>query len=49
MKRLGLSVAGRGSCHHPDGTVRLVDSALEVFATDIAHHLDGYCNRTARP
>jgi len=49
LERLGLSVAGRGSCHHPDGTARLVGSALEAFAADVAHHLDGYCNRKARP
>jgi NADH:ubiquinone oxidoreductase subunit F (NADH-binding) len=34
-------IEGRGACHHPDGVVRMVRSALEVFATDIAHHVAG--------
>ena len=31
-------VAGRGACRHPDGVVRLVRSALQVFASDFAEH-----------
>ncbi len=36
-------VDGRGSCRHPDGTVRMCRSALEVFANDIALHRSGRC------
>lgn len=32
-------VVGRGACRHPDGAVRLVRSALSVFADDLAHHV----------
>jgi NADH:ubiquinone oxidoreductase subunit F (NADH-binding) len=42
-RMLGL-VDGRGSCRHPDGTVRLVRSALEVFAGDIALHRSSRCD-----
>ncbi len=38
--RLGV-VDGRGACAHPDGVVRLVASALAVFAADVARHLAG--------
>lgn len=31
-------IPGRGACHHPDGTVRMIRSALAVFADDIAVH-----------
>ena len=40
-------MAGRGACHHPDGTVRLVRSALQVFAAEIGHHAHGYCTGTS--
>jgi NADH:ubiquinone oxidoreductase subunit F (NADH-binding) len=35
------TVDGRGACRHPDGVVRLVRSALKVFAGDLAGHLGG--------
>jgi NADH:ubiquinone oxidoreductase subunit F (NADH-binding) len=50
LQRWSGLVAGRGACHHPDGTVRLVRSALQVFAAEIDHHADGYCTGAgARP
>jgi NADH:ubiquinone oxidoreductase subunit F (NADH-binding) len=38
LRHLFSVVAGRGACRHPDGVVRLVSSALEVFAADFADH-----------
>ena len=32
------AIHGRGACHHPDGVVRLVRSALEVFRHDAQAH-----------
>jgi NADH:ubiquinone oxidoreductase subunit F (NADH-binding) len=44
LRRWTTDVAGRGACHHPDGAVHLVASALEVFSDDIAWHaLHGRC------
>jgi NADH:ubiquinone oxidoreductase subunit F (NADH-binding) len=45
-RMLGL-VDGRGSCRHPDGTVRLARSALATFTDDIAHHRAGRCAAAA--
>jgi NADH:ubiquinone oxidoreductase subunit F (NADH-binding) len=36
-------VSGRGACHHPDGAVSLVRSALVTFADDVAAHLRHRC------
>jgi NADH:ubiquinone oxidoreductase subunit F (NADH-binding) len=43
LRRWAGLVAGRGACHHPDGTVRFVASALDVFAGEIAEHSRGRC------
>jgi NADH:ubiquinone oxidoreductase subunit F (NADH-binding) len=43
-------VAGRGACRHPDGSVRLVASALQVFRDEIREHATGRCvARDRRP
>ena len=36
------TIEGRGACHHPDGVVRFVRSALEVFSHDVDAHLNGH-------
>ncbi|WP_104111966.1 NADH-ubiquinone oxidoreductase-F iron-sulfur binding region domain-containing protein [Arthrobacter sp. N199823] len=48
LQRLGNLVGGRGACHHPDGALRLVASALETFSDDVQAHLSGSCTRTLR-
>ncbi len=47
LKRWAGLVAGRGACHHPDGTVRLVRSALGVFRGEVELHLRGRCTTGA--
>ena len=36
--RLASVVRGRGACRHPDGTLRFIASALQVFAEEFADH-----------
>jgi NADH:ubiquinone oxidoreductase subunit F (NADH-binding) len=43
IERLAALVTGRGACHHPDGTARLADSALRMFAPEVARHQAGRC------
>ena len=40
VERCGV-IEGRGACRHPDGVVRLVRSALSVFASDVDAHMRG--------
>jgi NADH:ubiquinone oxidoreductase subunit F (NADH-binding) len=46
VQRWAGLLAGRGACHHPDGTVRFVASALTVFAAEITDHAHGRCTAT---
>ena len=46
LERWSGLVEGRGACHHPDGTVRFVRSALRVFEAEMDHHARGRCTGT---
>jgi len=41
-------VNGRGGCSHPDGVVRLIGSALTVFADELDQHAQGWCRGSAK-
>ncbi|MDT4975591.1 MAG: hypothetical protein QOG98_1349 [Pseudonocardiales bacterium] len=43
LQRFLAEINGRGGCHHPDGAVRMVASAVTTFAADISAHLAGRC------
>ena len=43
-------VRGRGACHHPDGAVRFLASALTAFAAEIElHTVEGRCSAPQPP
>ena len=43
LRRWMAQTEGRGACHHPDGAVRMVRSALAVFGAEIDRHAQGWC------
>jgi NADH:ubiquinone oxidoreductase subunit F (NADH-binding) len=42
VQRWSAMVRGRGACHHPDGAVGQLASALEVFSDHLEQHLAGF-------
>jgi len=44
VERWAGLVSGRGACHHPDGTVRFVRSALRTFSAELDLHKRGRCS-----
>jgi NADH:ubiquinone oxidoreductase subunit F (NADH-binding) len=38
LQKWSIEVRGRGACHHPDGAVVFLQSALKAFPDDFAHH-----------
>ena len=44
IRRVTGLVEGRGSCRHPDGTARMLHSALRVLAHDVELHLRRRCS-----
>lgn len=46
LQRWSQLVERRGACHHPDGTVRFLRSALIVFAEEVTLHAAGRCSAT---
>jgi NADH:ubiquinone oxidoreductase subunit F (NADH-binding) len=47
LHRIAGLIERRGACHHPDGSVRFLRSALRVFCAELELHHRGRCSRTA--
>ena len=47
LARWSKLVERRGACHHPDGTVRFMRSALTVFAGEVRLHEAGRCSASS--
>jgi len=47
VRRWADMIDHRGACHHPDGSVRFVRSALAVFAREFDLHAQGRCSATS--
>ena len=44
LRRWLTQVDGRGGCRHPDGAVRMIRSALDVFGPELDLHAGGWCS-----
>lgn len=49
LHRWSRQIEGRGACRFPDGAVRLLRSALDVFGDDVGRHVLGPCHLASRP
>lgn len=50
LEQLADVIARRGACSHPDGTIRFVASAMDVFAEELSDHArHGRCDACLRP
>jgi NADH:ubiquinone oxidoreductase subunit F (NADH-binding) len=48
LEQLGRLTAGRGACGHPDGSVRVLISALRLFWDEVQDHVrHGRCDACA--
>jgi NADH:ubiquinone oxidoreductase subunit F (NADH-binding) len=43
LDELGAVLERRGGCAHPDGSLRFLRSAQQVFAAELHHHARGHC------
>ncbi|MCW1804420.1 NADH-ubiquinone oxidoreductase-F iron-sulfur binding region domain-containing protein [Brachybacterium squillarum] len=43
LRRRLEAVAGRGACHHPDGTAQLAGSTVTAFGPELDAHVAGHC------
>ena len=48
LRRWSDVISRRGACHHPDGAIRFLRSALTAFPEEIALHQNGRCRATSR-
>ncbi len=46
LRRWLGQVDGRGGCHHPDGVISLIRSAVTVFRSEREQHAQGWCCAT---
>jgi NADH:ubiquinone oxidoreductase subunit F (NADH-binding) len=46
LRRWTGQADGRGACHHPDGVIRLIRSAVTVFGPELEQHAQGWCCAT---
>lgn len=47
-QRLAQTIAGRGACHHPDGSVRLALAAMTDLSQERSLHAQGRCSAYGR-